>query len=397
MVAAIRFIPFLFTIGIAIMIPTGNRWISPMIGGWIVSCILFGNWRGYMNNFKALFPYAFPLAFLYGFYVIGLLWTDDMNAGLKVLEQKMTFAIFPLLFPLVRLDKKRVDWLMLVFVLTNLIVVGFNMHNWMHEYLTMGRVLKGSQHTPIMHRSFYSFYLVVSLLFLWLTPNLPWKFNTIWFKSVISFLFGVSIFIASSKMGAGTLVLAVVSVYWNLRSYLKKNTQRAVLIVVGVLIVSLSPYVIQRYSAMAKALVTQVNKANPGSTGARIEAAETAVSLIVESPIIGVGSGDAQTAILERNKEKGFDILVKYNLNCHNQFLETTVALGFVGLAALLAVFILPFRKALRNKNVLVIAILFVLFLNCLAESWLQRQYGTISTAFVFCLMPYLSSIKRKA
>jgi O-antigen ligase len=64
--------------------------------------------------------------------------------------------------------------------------------------------------------------------------------------------------------------------------------------------------------------------------------------------------------------------------NCHNQFLQTTLQSGFIGLIALVFLYAFLLIKAIQSRNeVFVIAMLFI-FCFFLIESVLERQWGML-------------------
>lgn len=119
--------------------------------------------------------------------------------------------------------------------------------------------------------------------------------------------------------------------------------------------------------------------------------------------VFGVSPGDSQ-ALLDNKyeatrmyignpadgpdrKDRGF---IGYNF--HDQFLETTVRDGIVGLLSLLFIFGLLIRQAARNgtaESVFVVATLLLLFIP---ESPLTMQHGI----FLFCFFPLLLPYARK-
>jgi len=71
------------------------------------------------------------------------------------------------------------------------------------------------------------------------------------------------------------------------------------------------------------------------SIGARLDFYRTSLAIIAEHPLIGVGTGGYTSAYAQANA--GASLAVQNNP--HNQYLLTTVQLGFVGLCALLVLF----------------------------------------------------------
>ena len=80
------------------------------------------------------------------------------------------------------------------------------------------------------------------------------------------------------------------------------------------------------------------------STGIRMNYYKTTLAIIRDAPLLGVGTGGFIGAYRDKVRGTG---LPESN-NPHNQYLLTTAQLGMVGLAALLAMFVLMWRQAAR-------------------------------------------------
>jgi O-antigen ligase len=121
------------------------------------------------------------------------------------------------------------------------------------------------------------------------------------------------------------------------------------------------------------------------SLARRLAAWQTTWHVIMEKPILGVGAGAVKKALqLQYNKEP-FIIKPENRVMPHNQFLETWISLGLVGLANLILIlyfFILYIRNAFNDKirDVSNSYLRLSFFIACisamLVESILERQIG---------------------
>ena len=80
---------------------------------------------------------------------------------------------------------------------------------------------------------------------------------------------------------------------------------------------------------------------------------------------------------------------IKYELNAHNQFSDTIIAVGIIGLLLLLGFFIMPFYLWIKNKNfdIVFFSLLFIIAFNCLFESVFERQMGIMFFTFFYFLL----------
>ena len=91
-------LPFFFLIVITLLIPFKTRLIGPAVILWVVSSLIFGDYKQYKNRFMQNKAYYLPLILFYVWHVVGMLWSENTAFGLKDLEYKMSFVIMPLVF-----------------------------------------------------------------------------------------------------------------------------------------------------------------------------------------------------------------------------------------------------------------------------------------------------------
>ncbi|MCM5527518.1 O-antigen ligase family protein [Parasegetibacter sp. NRK P23] len=108
--------------------------------------------------------------------------------------------------------------------------------------------------------------------------------------------------------------------------------------------------------------------------------------------LFGVGPSNSQPLLqkkyLEMNMysgEKGTDNVGYLSFNYHNQYLQTLVDSGLVGLAVLLLLCASMVKMAFSSGTVVLKCISLLIIIMFLTESMLERQYGIILT-----LVPYL-------
>jgi O-antigen ligase len=135
----------------------------------------------------------------------------------------------------------------------------------------------------------------------------------------------------------------------------------------------------QRYLAMPdfsyeiSAPVSDFNSATM-----RLAEWKCAVKAIEEAPFAGAGIGDCTQKLLEAYASEGFQVGIDFRYNAHNQFLETmlsTGALGLVLLLGLLASYAVYFYK---DRNRMALAILNLFILSMLTESLFERAWAVV-------------------
>lgn len=117
---------------------------------------------------------------------------------------------------------------------------------------------------------------------------------------------------------------------------------------------------------------------------------KSAVNVIREHPIVGVGTGCGQETLQKYYMDHEYSSLIYLpgtRYNAHNQFLEITVELGFIGLFILLLSLGTPFIKAWKEKNILYLIFFSIFILSCISESMLERQNGVVFFALFNSLL----------
>lgn len=357
------------------------------------------------ENIKKQLSFKNPGLWLFLFYfmhIVGLIHTENMAFANMDLGMKATLAIFPVFFllyqPLVR-------WPVFVkcFVLGAFASILVNVALSMEAYLNSGAFyyMRGSNLSQMMHRGYWAVYLLIAYLFLLKMAIVAVNRFKI-FLNLLGALF-LAVFIVLSESKVGYLLLAIISI-WEVVKFIKAHKNKwlipiaaAVFVGGGILVYTLMPSAVQRISktfeVMAKPL-DSYDKANAESTTARLFVWDASVDLIKENFWFGVGTGDIKDELHQRNLDKGYTGVAQMNLNSHNQFLNSHVAIGVFGSLFLLLTIVANLFKLnpdpLRSWR---LGIVFILFIALLPESMLEVQAGIIPYAF---FLTFLTAFKLK-
>jgi O-antigen ligase len=90
---------------------------------------------------------------------------------------------------------------------------------------------------------------------------------------------------------------------------------------------------------------------------------------------------------MKRYSSHKIEFAQKEHLNAHNQFLQTWLSCGILGVMALcsLILLLMPFHRFENHQ--IIFAFLFIIFLMMLTESIFERQAATVFFALVTCLL----------
>ncbi len=136
------------------------------------------------------------------------------------------------------------------------------------------------------------------------------------------------------------------------------------------------------------------------STGIRNIVWSNSIELIKQFPFFGYSVGDIQNVLSNQLSNEGFVELAKKNTNTHNQYLQTILTSGFVGLGCFIVSIYYAFRKLINNKKYLEICLLLFFLLNFFTESFLYRQNGILLYSLFISIgvisLPIMEKSKKK-
>lgn len=339
--------------------------------------------------------YALPILFFI-IYCLGLINTQNTEQGIRDLIIKLPLIILPVFFifiPRSYLSKNKL-WhysmgyiLGLVFLIINLLILGI-----LECIETSSDLLYNLSYTRLSsknHPTYLSLYSVIGLILTYKIPFgeiLKTRYNNLIKISLISFLSITTILINSRT---GLICLIIIYIWIIIDNLIKtrsiKNTIILVIIsIITVFGISNIGVLNQRVEDVEKTLVNS-ERINPktSSLSQRKFIYLNIHKLILKNPIIGVGIGDVKEE-LESFYESNNVYFGNY-LNAHNQFFQTTLSVGILGLIILILLFILPFIQG-RDQG-FILMILIVLGINFMFESMLERQMGVHCFIYIYIII----------
>jgi len=112
-----------------------------------------------------------------------------------------------------------------------------------------------------------------------------------------------------------------------------------------------------------------------------------AMDVIKEHPLAGTGLGDNREALLKSYENRGFWSGLEMRFNAHNQYIETTLSTGLIGLIFLLLLLGAYAQLAFKNKDWLSLSALVFFAMCLLTESMFERAWAVLLFAIYFPLM----------
>jgi O-antigen ligase len=335
-------------------------------------------------------------------YLIGIIFTSDINAGVFELEKKLSFVIFPLLLSLKFKKIWSINVAYMGFILATFLVTLYGIIMALSGWLGAGGgnwVYFSSAISPIHHPSYLAAYLTISTAFAFIGWREKLSFFSLYW--IIPFTIFVIVIHGFLHSLSGTLFL-LIAIFTSLLIWLRNKFRRPIFYtiiilmpLIGFIVINSIPSVqkdwkdassnIIEYSKNPKSFVEN-REQSLTSSSIRIILWTAAFQIFYKHPF-GVGTGNMdefmeKELIILKQKE-----LTKQNFNPHNQFLQTAVEIGFFGLLVFFAILFSSIYFGLKYKNYLLIIISSNLLFNSLFESMLQRQSGIIFYCFWLCLL----------
>ncbi|MEO6166524.1 MAG: O-antigen ligase family protein [Chitinophagales bacterium] len=391
-------------IAIAFLLPalprTTGFFIVLLTITWIVDGDLLKNFRSISRQ---------PLALLFiAVYVAWVLWlipSANIKAGLDTLVLKISLMLFPLLlFAPGNLKVPPVRMILQFFILGCILCSAILLTIASYTYFSIGEshfTYTNLTEPLAIHPAFISMYLVFCILSL-LLPFLERKRSHLFGNAVISallllfFIMMVFLLSARQEMIALVLLLPASLLYYFFR---KKQWITGIAISTGLIaglliVIFFVPEAKMRMEKMQSQMEESYTNAAPNSVTMRKVIWQSAGEIIRQHPL-GVGTGDVNDALREKYKEKNLLWPLNDNLNAHNQYLQITIAIGVPGLLLFIISIMAGLRMAIHKRHYIYLLFL-VLFLFCIiTECMLETEAGVVFFSFFNSLLAREVSISR--
>ncbi|MHB9098347.1 MAG: O-antigen ligase family protein [Syntrophales bacterium] len=200
-------------------------------------------------------------------------------------------------------------------------------------------------YTPFKHRITHSFLMAFGAYLFALKARLSRRGPVCILYAALSIAALCNVlFIVSGK--TGYVAALVLSAYFLVAGWRWRGVATAavsILALGGAVYLMPSSVPHQRLSQMAEEIVKwQPGRPETTATGYRLEYYRNSLMLVRQRPFFGAGTGGFKGAYASLVKGTGMDA----TSNPHNEYLMVTIQLGFVGLALMLWLFLVQWRKA---------------------------------------------------
>lgn len=382
------YIPVLF----AFLMPFGLN-LSALVVFWFVTSLFKIDKVYFVERLKCKWFLVFIVFF--GFYIISALLSGNANGGLNAIELKLGFLGFPYFFFLFRINKTTVMKIITAFVsgcfialIACLIRAGWLFISDGENYFYYTRF------SYFLHAGYFSMYLCFALIVVFILY--PRWFNSDKLINAVRYflitMFIIGIFLCASKIGIITFLITVMLV----PLFVYKQILSLKGIVFGILglftlafllYIALPTPFSRLSSAFSSVTSGNIDKTSSESTVVRMLIWSESIEIIKQDFWTGVGAGDVNDVLHERYKQQGLTGALEHNLNAHNQYFQTFIALGVFGFLILMALTFGAMVYGYVERNLILVLFSVSIILNFLVESMLQTQAGNMFYCFFLCLL----------
>jgi O-antigen ligase len=333
----------------------------------------------------------------YFIHIIGLLNTENLSHGVRILEKKLSFLFLPaLIYTSNGLSVKKVYSLLIIFALTCTIVGCYGLINvyqlneleWQRFFTFSRKDYRLALENFIrIHPTYFSAYLIFSIhifIYFILKPqtNLISKFSL--GLGVFINIGVICLLVSRTPMFIlfSSLVICGLYFIYIRRKFLIGFAVMFFLMFGAFYLVWTVPSVKSRFEEL---LIFKSDKFQPAtgnrhySVNVRVGMLVCAKELIQQNWIFGTGTGDIQDKLNACYKENGYsDVMYIWRMNVHNQYLQYFISLGIFGFLFFLIFLFYPLVPAIKNKDYLFMLFIYLIVICCLTESIFESNKGII-------------------
>jgi O-antigen ligase len=383
----------------AFLIPCFRKMVALGIALMALACIAEAMKKGRRLSLR-LNASAWLMLAIFALHIVGLNFAESIDQGMKEIEIKLSYFIFPLLlffgFATKRTQKIQIA---AAFVLGCLLRIPISLADAWTLYAETGNIKAWSYEmlSEPYHPSYMALYQGFSLLLM-----LCYFYNEQISRGrqifVLTAMSCTLIYISMLASRAGLIsavffiVIAGLLFWHSATNRLERIFLTGACLVVLIASSFLLPTTSQRIEALNIASVrsqtaeTAPAPAKKSSVAMRQISWESAWEVLLHNPM-GVGTGDAEKALVNEYIRRNENSAATKKLNAHNQILQLGVEFGWLGILLLLGLFVFLCRAAYQQKQWIMCAILGVFFLNCLVESMMEVQAGIVFFAYLTILI----------
>lgn len=333
----------------------------------------------------------------YLLHVIGISFSSNVNQAFFELEKKISFLIFPIVLSgIPNIGKKQFNYILIGFALSCFFASVICISYAFYQYIATGTreyffyyPLTDIIGTHPIYLAMYVCFDIFILVHLYLVEDYEQtRIRQLLFAAVIGF-FIIILFLLSARAEIAAfsiIALAAIFLYFFKRKELWKGLGiMTLLLVVFAGLIYFIPNNLERFKeAINYKGEYSINK-QWGGRALRLLKWDCSLDVIKGNFLFGVGTGDAQDELQKCYQSKNYFPLLHWEdmkYNAHNQYLQSALDLGLIGLSLFLLCLFVPAYWALKSGNCLFLSFIALFAICCITESMLEVNKGIVFFTF---------------
>lgn len=326
----------------------------------------------------SVFRNAWDIMLYISVLLVGLLYSEDLTLGLRVLETNFAFLALPIVFGKIKdFNKVKLHEVFYVFMmglivasLICLVTAAFQYNGDVHRFF-FNQLVGALDFQP----TYFAYYLITAISFGLYTLYFDKTFfSKSWSMFCISFLFLILMLTGGlTTFMSALLVLSFFFLKYALEK--KKASKTGAFVLVAIMIALMFAF-----SSIYKKLDSDLNKITDNW-----ERSVLWKSAIKASPnyLFGVGTGDYKKVLNQFYRDHNMLAFADLSFNAHNQFIQVFFSNGLIGLACLILLLSRPFYMSIKRQYLLGALIFFPFFIYGTTEVFLGRFQGLVFFALL--------------
>lgn len=312
--------------------------------------------------------------------VIGVFYSEDITAGMSVLETNFSFLAMAVVGGRFRnMSSKVFHQILRIFVagafsasILCLIAALINFFNSdktdVFFYYKFTQVIDS-------HPTYFAYYLIFSITILLYEMSIKsLGRNSNYLVLLVLFLFSILTLTGGRTSFIGLLLI---SSFFLLKAILSENGRHRLKMGGLSILMILGMFVTSSFQETA----FEQNNSND-ATWERMQLWEAAINAN-QNYLLGVGTGDYKSVLNEYYTKHNLNQYAIENYNSHNQFVQIFFSNGLLGLIAVLLLIGRPLFLAIQHDHVLGILVFFPFLIYGMTEVFLGRYQGVVFFAFL--------------
>ena len=335
------------------------------------------SWEDRKYYFKKRKRYILAFTSFYLVTILGMLYTVNVTEGLFDLEVKLSLLLVPLIVLTSNvIHKYSVYGLIKTFIIgvTLSLLIQFGLAGINFQATGNLDVFYYSLFSYFHHPAYFSMYTNFAIACL-LVFIFHYRERIQWRHFILLGFLIIGVYQLSSRNGLLTLIVLLIYAFGYI-IFPRLKWKKMLMALFSTLIVSAAIlYPIAKYTNTIREVDVSSSKS---SSGVRLAMWKSSAPLIMDNFFVGVGTGDVNRVLQVEFAKNNVIRAVRDNLNAHNQFLQTQVALGIFGTLALLIGLLYPLWVSFKKGKLFYPLFVVILLMNFLTESVLNTQAGVI-------------------